>query len=167
MAVFDEETKEKYIPWVIEPAGGVDRTLLALLVDAWQYHDRGRVFPPPTDKLLNAAIHATLGGDPQGVQAETVLAVKPKLAAYDAAVLPLIKKEPLQKMADELVKKLQAEGKNVFYDESGSIGRRYRRQDEIGTPICYTIDFESVESKTKGTVTARDRDTMKQTRVTI
>ncbi len=146
MAVFDEETKEKYIPWVIEPAGGVDRTLLALLVDAWQTFEKGR--------------------KGEGEE-ETVLAVKSGLAAYDAAVLPLIKKEPLQKMADELVKKLQAEGKNVFYDESGSIGRRYRRQDEIGTPICYTIDFESVESKTKGTVTARDRDTMKQTRVTI
>lgn len=146
MAVFDEETKEKYIPWVIEPAGGVDRTLLALLVDAWQNFEKGR--------------------KGEGEE-ETVLAVKPGLAAYDAAVLPLIKKEPLQKMADELVKKLRAEGKNVFYDESGSIGRRYRRQDEIGTPVCYTVDFESIEGKTKGTVTARDRDTMKQERVKV
>ena len=143
MAVFDEETKEKYIPWVIEPAGGVDRTLLALLVDAWQNFEKGR--------------------KGEGEE-ETVLAVKPGLAAYDAAVLPLIKKEPLQKMADELVKKLRAEGKNVFYDESGSIGRRYRRQDEIGTPVCYTVDFESLEDKC---ITERDRDTMKQERIKL
>lgn len=146
MAVFDEETKEKYIPWVIEPAGGVDRTLLALLIDAWKNFEKGR--------------------KGEGEE-ETVLAVKPGLAAYEAAVLPLIKKEPLQKMANTLVKKLRAEGENVFYDESGSIGRRYRRQDEIGTPVCYTVDFESIEGKTKGTVTARDRDTMKQERIKI
>ncbi|MCR4307450.1 MAG: His/Gly/Thr/Pro-type tRNA ligase C-terminal domain-containing protein, partial [Candidatus Berkelbacteria bacterium] len=146
MAVFDEETKEKYIPWVIEPAGGVDRSLLALLVDAWKNFEKGR--------------------KGEGEE-ETVLAVKSGLAAYDAAVLPLIKKEPLQKMANTLVKKLRAEGKNVFYDESGSIGRRYRRQDEIGTPICYTVDFESLDGKTKGTVTARDRDTMKQIRIKL
>jgi glycyl-tRNA synthetase len=144
MAVFDEETKEKYIPWVIEPAGGVDRTLLALLIDAWQHFEKGR--------------------KGEGEE-ETVLAVKSGLAAYDAAVLPLIKKEPLQKMAAELVKKLRTEGKNVYYDESGSIGRRYRRQDEIGTPVCYTVDFESVEGESKGTVTARDLNTMKQERV--
>ena len=143
MAVFDEETKERYTPWVIEPAGGVDRTLLALLVDAWQNFEKGR--------------------KGEGEE-ETVLAVKPGLAAYDAAVLPLIKKEPLQKMADKLVKKLRAEGKNVFYDESGSIGRRYRRQDEIGTPVCYTVDFESLEDKC---ITERDRDTMKQKRIKI
>ncbi len=70
-------------------------------------------------------------------------------------------------MAKVLVKKLRSEGKNVFYDESGSIGRRYRRMDEIGTPVCYTIDFESIEGKTKGTVTVRDRDTMYQKRIKI
>jgi glycyl-tRNA synthetase len=143
MSVFDEETKTKFIPWVIEPSGGVDRALLAILLDAWQYHEKGR--------------------KGEG-EAETVLAINPVLAGYDVAVLPLVKKEPLLKKADELVKELRAAGKNVFYDESGSIGRRYRRQDEIGTPVCYTIDFQTVEDDT---VTARDRDSMKQERVKI
>lgn len=146
MSVFDEETKKKFIPWVIEPAGGVDRALLAILLDAWTIYEKGRK---------------------EEGEEETVLVVNPKLAAYDAAVLPLIKKEPLIKMAQKLVKNLREEGKFVYYDESGSIGRRYRRQDEIGTPVCYTVDFESVEGKTKGTVTTRDRDTMKQKRVTV
>lgn len=144
MSVFDEETKEKFIPWVIETSGGVDRALLALLVDAWQYFEKGR--------------------KGEGEE-EIVLGIDKRLSAYDCAVLPLVKKELLIKFAEELVKKLRSEGKNVFYDASGSIGRRYRRQDEIGTPVCYTVDFESVEGKTKGTVTARDRDTMKQERL--
>jgi glycyl-tRNA synthetase len=146
MSIFDEETKEKVTPWVIEPSGGVDRTLLAILVEAWQWHEKGRK---------------------EDGEEETVLAIDPRLAAYDTAVLPLMKKEPLQKMAAELVKKLRAEGKHVFYDESGSIGRRYRRQDEIGTPVCYTVDFESIEGATAGTVTARHRDTMTQERVSL
>lgn len=146
MSVFDEETKEKFIPWVIEPAAGLDRALLVILLDAWQMFKKGR--------------------KDEG-ELETILLVTPNLAAYDAAVLPLVKKEPLMKMANELVTKLRSEGKHIFYDESGSIGRRYRRQDEIGTPICYTVDFESVEGDTKGTVTARHRDTMKQERVKL
>lgn len=151
MSIFDEVTKEKFIPWVIEPAAGLDRALLVVLLDAWQYDEKGRKGD----------------GDPSA-DGETTLIITPHLAAYDCAVLPLIKKEPLQKMADELVKKLRSEGKNVFYDESGSIGRRYRRMDEIGTPICYTVDFESVEDgPNKGTVTARHRDTMEQERVAI
>jgi glycyl-tRNA synthetase len=143
MTVFDEETQQRFIPWVIEPAGGVDRALLALTLDAWQLFEKGR--------------------KGEG-ESETVMAINPELAAYDAAVLPLVKKEPLLKIADQLVKKLRAEGKHVFYDQSGSIGRRYRRQDEIGTPICYTIDFQSVED---GTVTLRDRDSMKQKRISL
>ena len=143
MSVFDEETKQKFIPWVIEPSGGVDRALLAILLDAWQYHEKGR-----KDE-----------GEP-----ETVLSINPVLAGYDAAVLPLVKKEPLVKIASELVKKLRGQGENVFYDESASIGRRYRRQDEIGTPVCYTIDFQTVEDDT---VTARNRDSMKQKRVKL
>ncbi len=146
MSVFDEETKEKFIPWVIEPAAGLDRGLLAVMLDAWKLYEKGR--------------------KDEG-EMETVLAISEKLAAYDCAVLPLMKKEPLVKMAETLVKKLRLEGKNVFYDESGSIGRRYRRQDEIGTPVCYTVDFDSIEGETKGTVTARDRDSMKQSRVTL
>ena len=143
LSVFDEETREKFVPWVIEPAGGVDRALLAILLDAWKFFQKGR----------------KEDGEP-----ETVLEVAPTLAAYDAAVLPLVKKPELLKMSQKLVASLRAAGKHVFYDESGSIGRRYRRMDEIGTPICYTVDFESLDDKK---VTARDRDSMKQTRVTL
>lgn len=147
MSVFDEETKTKFIPWVIEPAGGVDRALLAILLDSWQHFEKGRKADG---------------------EAETLLSITPKLAAYDAAVLPLVKKEPLVKVAKELVQKLRGQGKNVFYDESGSIGRRYRRQDEIGTPFCYTVDFETVEAgDNKNTVTVRHRDTMKQERIAL
>lgn len=152
MAIFDEESKEKFVPWVIEPSGGVDRALLALTLNAWEYHAKGRAAAASKEA-------------PASQEGETVLSIDPKLAAFDAAVLPLIKKEPLVKMAQELVAKLRAEGKHVFYDESGSIGRRYRRQDEIGTPVCFTVDFESIEGKTKGTITARHRDTMEQERV--
>lgn len=143
MTIFDEETKDKFTPWVIEPSGGVDRALLAILLDSWNLHEKGRK------------------GD---TEAEIVLEINPTLAGYDAAVLPLVKKEPLLKVAEKLVKDLRAKGKNVYYDQSGSIGRRYRRQDEIGTPICYTVDFESLDDKK---VTVRDRDTMKQKRITL
>ena len=143
MSVFDEETKEKYLPYVIEPSGGVDRAVLALLIDAWELNEKGR--------------------KGEGEE-EVVLKISSKLAAYDAAVLPLIKKEPLQKKAYELVDKLRSQGKHVFYDESGSIGRRYRRQDEVGTPVCYTIDFQTLEDDS---VTARDRDSMSQERVKL
>lgn len=147
MSVFDEETKTKFIPWVIEPAGGVDRALLAILLDSWQHFEKGRKADG---------------------EAETLLSITPKLAAYDLAVLPLVKKEPLVKVAKELVQKLRSQGKNVFYDESGSIGRRYRRQDEIGTPFCYTVDFETVEAgDSKNTVTVRHRDTMEQERIPL
>jgi glycyl-tRNA synthetase len=147
MMVFDDEKKEKFMPWVIEPSGGVDRALLALLIDSWQLYEKGR--------------------KGEGEE-ETVLAVDPKIAAYDAAVLPLVKKGLLLKKAEELIKKLREQGKYVFYDQSGSIGRRYRRQDEIGTPVCYTVDFESVEDgPNKGTVTVRHRDTMEQERVSL
>lgn len=143
MSVFDEETKEKYLPYVIEPSGGVDRAVLALLIDAWELNEKGR--------------------KGEGEE-EVVLKISSKLAAFDAAVLPLIKKEPLQKKAYELVDKLRSQGKHVFYDESGSIGRRYRRQDEVGTPVCYTIDFQTLEDDS---VTARDRDSMSQERVKL
>jgi len=155
MSVFDEETKERFIPWVVEPAAGLDRALFALLLDAWQVYEKGRKGDPST--LLGA-----------GGEEETVLAITPILAAYDCAVLPLVKKPELTAVAEDIVKKLRSEGKNVFYDLSGSIGRRYRRQDEIGTPVCYTVDFETVEDgSNKGTVTARDRDTMEQKRVSL
>ncbi|MEK7548563.1 MAG: glycine--tRNA ligase, partial [Patescibacteria group bacterium] len=102
LSVFDEATGQKYIPWVIEPSGGVDRALLALALDAWQLNDKGRA---------------------EGGEGEITLSIDRRLAAFDAAVLPLIKKEPLVKVAKELVQKLRQEGQHIFYDESGSIGR--------------------------------------------
>jgi len=149
LSVFDEDSKTKYHPYVIEPAGGVDRAMLAILLESWQYYPRSR----KGDEDL-----------PEG-EGEIVLSIEPTLAAYDAAVLPLVKKTSLVAAAKRLAKQLTQAGQHVFYDESGSIGRRYRRQDEIGTPVCYTVDFESLEGKTKGTVTARQRDSMKQRRV--
>ena len=143
MSVFDEATKEKFIPWVIEPSGGVDRALLAFLIDAFEVHEKGRKGEGDEESLLK---------------------IDPLLSSYDAAILPLVKKEGLIKKAGELLEKLRKQSKHVFYDESGSIGRRYRRQDEIGTPVCYTIDFQTLEDDT---VTARDRDKMTQERVKL
>lgn len=143
LSVFDETTKEKFVPWVIEPSGGVDRAILAILIDGFERFDKGRK------------------GDGDE---EIVFKVSPKLSAYDVAVFPLIKKDELTKISLDLLAKLQAQGKNVFYDLTGSIGRRYRRQDEIGTPICYTVDFETLNDST---VTVRDRDTMDQKRISI
>jgi glycyl-tRNA synthetase len=143
MSVFDETTKERFIPWVIEPSGGVDRALLAFLLDAFVVNEKGRK-----------------GQGPE----ETVLMINPELSAYDAAVLPLIKKDELVKKSGEILEILRKQNKHIFYDDSGSIGRRYRRQDEIGTPICYTIDFQTLED---GTVTMRDRDSMSQDRIKL
>jgi len=147
LVYFDEETKEKYVPFVIEPSLGIDRLLLALLVDGYQEVKGGR-------SNTTEAVKET----------EVVLKLDRKLAPIKAAVLPLVKNKP------EIVKK----SKEVYqmlkpyfmcqYDEVGSIGRRYRRQDEIGTVFCLTCDFETLE---KGDVTIRDRDTMKQERVKI
>ncbi|MEI6222430.1 MAG: glycine--tRNA ligase [bacterium] len=135
---FDEVTKEKYFPYVIEPSLGVDRALLAFLLDA--YHEE----------------------EVKGEE-RVVLRFHPKLAPIKAAILPLVKKDPLGTVAKEIYKKLQ-QNFSVFYDESGSIGRRYRRQDELGTPYCLTVDFDSLEDQK---VTVRDRDTLNQERVSI
>jgi glycyl-tRNA synthetase len=133
----DPVTNERYIPYVIEPSLGADRVLLAFLSEA--YHE---------EELDNGDLRV-------------VLKLHPALAPYQAAVLPLTKK--LREPAEELYRKLI--GKiNADYDETGSIGKRYRRQDEIGTPYCITIDFDTLEDQT---VTVRDRDTMEQTRIPI
>lgn len=137
MEIFDEARKEKYIPHVIEPALGVDRTFLALISAA--YHEE----------------------DVEG-ETRTVLKFHPRIAPYKVAVLPLVKNKPeLVEKAQVLYQKLQRRY-NVFWDVSGAIGRRYRRQDEIGTPWCVTIDFDSLEDDT---FTLRDRDTMEQKRI--
>ena len=136
MEYLDPITGEKYIPYVVEPALGVDRMFLAIMCNAYDEED--------------------VGGETR-----TVLRLSPALAPYKVAVLPLSKK--LSDKAHEVKRALQKHF-NVDYDESGSIGKRYRREDEIGTPYCVTIDFDSLENDT---YTIRDRDTMEQKRMTI
>ena len=143
MEIFDEAQKKKYIPHVIEPSLGVDRTLLAVLTTAYD-----------EDEIPN---------DKGAVEKRTVLRFSPKIAPYKAAIFPLVKNKPeLVEIAEKLYRKLQKRW-NVFYDASGAIGRRYRRQDEIGTPYGITVDFDTLEKD--GTVTLRDRDTTQQRRI--
>lgn len=139
MEFFDPETNEKYVPYVVEPSLGADRVALAFLVDAYD------------EEVADEAKNDT----------RVVLHLHPALAPVKAAVLPLSKK--LADQAGEVFEQL-AKYFNVEYDESGSIGKRYRRQDEIGTPFCITYDFES---ENDGCVTVRDRDTMEQVRLPI
>ena len=139
MEYFDQEQNEKYLPYVIEPSLGADRVALAFLVDAYD------------EEVVDAEKNDT----------RVVLHLHPALAPFKAAVLPLSKK--LSEQAQEVYAKL-AKHFMVDYDDAGSIGKRYRRQDEIGTPYCVTFDFDSLED---GAVTIRDRDTMQQERVKI
>ena len=137
MEYFDDAKGERYIPHVIEPSLGVDRTLLALLCAAYD-----------SDEID--------GGQ------RIVLRFHPRIAPYKAGVFPLLKNKPgLGARAREIPSRLRRRW-NVFYDETGAIGRRYRRQDEIGTPFGVTIDFQTLED---GTVTLRDRDTTEQVRL--
>lgn len=131
----DPTTNEQYIPYCIEPSVGVDRIMLAFLCNAYD-----------EEQLEDGDVR-------------TVLRLHPALAPFKAAVLPLLKKlrEPAQQLYHKLLKKFM-----VDYDETGSIGRRYRRQDEIGTPFCITVDFDTLEDNT---VTIRDRDSMEQIRI--
>ncbi len=141
--IFDEATKKKFVPHVIEPAVGVDRIFLAVLCSGYAEED--------------------VRDDKGNVEKRTVLRLSPRIAPVKVAVLPLLKNKPaLVARAEELHKKLQRRYA-VFYDESGAIGRRYRRQDEIGTPWCVTIDFETIEKD--GTFTLRERDSMQQRRI--
>jgi glycyl-tRNA synthetase len=147
---FDEETKQKFIPHVIEPSAGVDRTVLALICEAYS-EDQA---PDEKGKM----------------ETRTVLRFHPRVAPVKCAVFPLLKnKEPLVAKAREILDLLRPH-MFVFYDESGAIGRRYRRQDEIGTPFGITVDFETLGEKDEAlrdTVTLRERDSMKQERVAI
>ena len=143
--IFDEATKKKFVPHVIEPAVGVDRILLAVLCAGYAEED-------VTD-------------DKGNVEKRTVLRLSPRIAPVKVAVLPLLKnKEQLVGRARDLYKKLQRRYA-VFYDDGGNIGKRYRRQDEIGTPWCVTIDFDTIE-KPGDTFTLRERDSMAQRRIT-
>ncbi|HSL01553.1 MAG TPA: glycine--tRNA ligase [Rubrobacteraceae bacterium] len=135
---FDQARNESYVPYVVEPAAGPDRIMLALLVDAYAEEEvRG--------------------------EERTVLKLHPRIAPVKAAVFPLSKKEPVSTVARELYDDLKGDYR-IFYDDSGSIGRRYRRQDEAGTPFCVTVDFDTLDDKK---VTIRDRDTMEQERIPI
>ncbi len=138
LAYFDEETKESIVPYVIEPSAGVDRSVLAVLCDAYDE-------------------------EPDKEEIRVLLHLHPTLAPVKAAILPLSRREPLVKLAKEIHADLR-QCWVVGYDDAQSIGRRYRRQDEIGTPLSVTIDFQSLEDNQ---VTIRDRDSMNQIRVPI
>ena len=143
MQYFDQAANERYTPYVIEPSFGLTRSMMAFLVDAYR-----------EDEAPNAK---------GGVDKRTVLGLDPRLAPVKAAVLPLSKSEDLVPRAEELAAKLRQHW-NVEMDVTQAIGRRYRRQDEIGTPFCITIDFETAEDQA---VTIRERDSMAQERVAL
>jgi glycyl-tRNA synthetase len=142
LSYFDEEAKVRFVPHVIEPSFGVDRTVLAVLTDAYREDE--------------------LGGEKR-----IYLKLSPNVAPIKAAVFPLLKnKEALTGKAREVYLVLRKQFGAVEYDETGSIGKRYRRQDEIGTPFCVTVDFDSVE-KDGNPVTVRDRDTGAQEKILL
>ena len=145
---YDQEKNEHYIPYVIEPSLGCDRVALAFLCEAYDEEQVG------VDKKGNPDIR-------------TVLHLHPALAPFKAAVLPLSKK--LSPKAEEIYKMLKKDFM-VDFDDAGSIGKRYRREDEIGTPLCITVDFQTVgddNTPADNCVTVRDRDTMEQVRIPI
>ncbi|MGH2728102.1 MAG: glycine--tRNA ligase, partial [Actinomycetota bacterium] len=143
LSYFDQETNERYVPYVIEPAAGADRATLAFLIDAY------------TEEEAPTASGKT--------EKRTVLRLHKDLAPIKVAVLPLSRNEKLVPPAREVAGPLRAHWM-IDYDDAGSIGRRYRRQDEVGTPYCVTVDFDTLEDHA---VTVRDRDSMQQDRVKI
>src|SRR5437016_4521138 len=147
---FDEETKQRFVPHVVEPSAGVDRTVLALICEAYSTDEA----PDEKGKM----------------ETRLVLRFHPRMAPIKCGIFPLLKNnDQLVAKAQEIVGLLRAD-MNVFYDESRAIGRRYRRQDEIGTPFGVTVDFETLGEKNDAltdTVTLRERDSMKQERVKI
>ena len=138
LTYFDDATRERYTPFIIETSAGVDRTLLTCLVDAY---------------------------DEEKVENETrvVLRLNPALAPTKAAVFPLVNRDGMPEIAHKITQDLKKE-MIVFYDDSGAVGRRYRRQDEAGTPFCITVDSQTLQDDT---VTIRERDSMKQDRIPI
>lgn len=152
LAYTDPESGDKFIPYIIETSAGLDRSVLTFLIDAYSEVDGGR------------------GSEDSKHEQEIVLKLDKRIAPIKVAVLPLSKKDELAGVSQEIVANLRKNppageaGWMIQYDVSGSIGKRYRRQDEIGTPYCVTVDFDSLEDKK---VTVRDRDTMQQERVAI
>ena len=138
MQYFEEETRERYIPYIVESSAGADRTLLTVLVDAFE------------EQQLEKDVR-------------TVLHFHPQVAPIKAGIFPLVKKDGMPEIAAKIVDSLRPYYP-VFYDEGGAVGRRYRRQDEIGTPFCITVDTETLTGQT---VTVRNRDSMQQERIHI
>jgi glycyl-tRNA synthetase len=143
LTYFDQENDERYVPYVIEPSGGADRSTLAFLLAAYDEDEA----PTAEGK----------------VEKRTVLRLDPRLAPIAVAVLPLSKKDTLLPLTDEVAKALRPHFM-IDVDLAGAIGRRYRRQDEIGTPLCVTIDFDTIDDRA---VTVRDRDSMAQERIPL
>jgi glycyl-tRNA synthetase len=144
LSYFDDATRERFVPHVIEPSAGADRGTLAFLCEAYD--------------------EDTAPDEKGNAQERVVMRLHPRLAPIKAAVFPLIKKEGMPEKAAEIYRSLKRAGIEAAYDVSGAIGRRYRRQDEIGTPYCMTVDGQTMED---GTVTVRDRDTLEQTRIAV
>jgi len=138
MEYFDQEQDARYVPFVVETSAGASRSLMAFLVDAYEEEELEK-------------------------ETRTVLRLHPKLAPFKAAILPLVNRDGMDDIGLKLYRDLQKHFK-VFYDDSGSVGRRYRRQDEAGTPYCITVDSQTLEDQT---VTVRDRDSMEQERVAM
>ncbi|HIE61265.1 MAG TPA: glycine--tRNA ligase, partial [Microbacterium sp.] len=139
LVYFDPQTKEHYTPYVIEPAGGINRMALTFLIDAYDEEELEK-------------------------DTRTVLRFHPEIAPITAAVFPLVKKDGMPEKAKEIVRSLRMAHFSTFYDEKAAIGRRYRRQDEVGTPYCITVDGETLDSDV---VTVRHRDSMEQEKVQI
>jgi len=143
LSYYDQEKEERWVPYVIEPAAGLTRAVLAFLLDAYD-----------EDEAPNAK---------GGVDKRTVLRLDPRLAPVKVAVLPLSRNEKLSPKAKDLAATLRRNW-NIEFDDAGAIGRRYRRQDEIGTPFCVTVDFDTLDDEA---VTVRERDSMQQERVPL
>ncbi len=143
LSYYDQEKEERWVPYVIEPAAGLTRAVLAFLLDAYD-----------EDEAPNAK---------GGVDKRTVLRLDPRLAPVKVAVLPLSRNEKLSPKAKDLAATLRRNW-NIEFDDAGAIGRRYRRQDEIGTPFCVTVDFDTLDDEA---VTVRERDSMQQERVAL
>jgi glycyl-tRNA synthetase len=141
LSYFDDQTRQTYVPHVIEPSAGADRAALAFLCEAYSEDEVPDEKGRPTKRVL--------------------LRFHPRLAPIKAAVFPLVRKDGMPEVARRIYADLKPH-LSVFYDEKGAVGRRYRRQDEIGTPFCITVDGQTLAD---GTVTIRDRDTLQQWRV--
>ena len=139
----DDLTGERFVPHVIEPSAGADRAALAFLCEAYDEDEA----PDDSGKL----------------QSRVVMRLHPRIAPIKAAVFPLVKKDGMPEVARDIYRDLKTEF-NAFYDEKGAIGRRYRRQDEAGTPFCITVDGQTLQDQT---VTVRDRDSLEQCRVPV